>query len=66
MEQMIEDEDELEFQNMVNTLVISYHNIAVEEEYFNNFDESLLHYQNSVNSSEEYLGQTSQVTQHFR
>ena len=40
----------------INTLIISYHNIAVEEEYFKNYEEALLHYENSVNIAQEYLG----------
>ncbi|EAR88819.1 tetratricopeptide repeat protein (macronuclear) [Tetrahymena thermophila SB210] len=62
----IDDEEDLDYQNKINTLVISYHNIAAEEEYFLNYEEALIHYQNSVNTSEEYLGSQSKITQHFK
>ena len=50
----------------MNTLVISYHNIAAEEEYFLNYEEALIHYENSVNTAEEYLGTQSKITSHFK
>lgn len=58
----VDDEDDLDYQNKVNTLVISYHNIAAEEEYFLNYEEALIHYENSVNTAEEYLGSQSKIT----
>ncbi len=49
----------------INTLIISYHNIGVEEEFFQNYEEALMHYENSVNIAFEYLGENSKIAKHF-
>ena len=54
-----------EYINKATTLVISFHNVAAEEEYFQNFESAFLHYENSVNSSQQYLGADHRITQQF-
>ena len=61
-----DDEEDLDYQNKIHTLVISYHNIAAEEEYFGNYEEALLHYEYSLGAAEEHLGQNSKISEHFR
>ena len=43
-------------------MIISYHNVAAEEEYFMNYDEALLHYDQSGSLALEYLGQDHKTT----
>lgn len=43
-------------------MVISYHNVAAEEEYFMNYEEAYLHYDNSYKLAFEYLGEKNANT----
>lgn len=40
-----------EYMNKLTTMIISHHNVATEEEYFKNYDEALLNYENACKSA---------------
>ena len=42
-------------------MVISYYNVAAEEEYFNNYDEAYINYDNACTLAKEYLGENHQT-----
>ena len=51
-----------DYLNKATTLVVCYHNIAAEEEYFKNYDEALIHYENSCRIAEDHLGTMHKLT----
>ena len=42
-------------------MVISYYNVAAEEEYFNHYDEAYINYDNACTLAKEYLGENHQT-----
>ncbi|KAL4432101.1 hypothetical protein ABPG74_014355 [Tetrahymena malaccensis] len=60
-----EEEREDEFLQQVNTLGISYYNIAAELEYFQRWDEAHRHYEYSYTSTKKYFGEENCITLQF-
>ncbi|KAL4477761.1 hypothetical protein ABPG72_018935 [Tetrahymena utriculariae] len=60
-----EEEREDEFLQQVNTLGISYYNIAAEFEYFQRWDEAHRHYEYSYTSTKKYFGEENCITLQF-
>ena len=40
--------DENQMPQLVKTLALSYHRIALEEEYFSNYEEAFIHFENAL------------------
>lgn len=55
-----------EFIEKATSLAIAFHNVGVEEEYFQNFDKCLLNYGNSCQVAEDNLGANHRLTKKFR
>ena len=53
--------DDPEYLSVINSMVISYYNVAAEEEYFNNYDEAYINYDNACTLAKEYLGENHQT-----
>ena len=53
--------DDPEYLSVINSMVISYYNVAAEEEYFNNYDEAYINYDNAFTLAKEYLGENHQT-----
>ncbi|EAS03407.2 tetratricopeptide repeat protein (macronuclear) [Tetrahymena thermophila SB210] len=60
-----DEEREDEFLQQVNTLGISYYNIAAELEYFQRWDEAHRHYEYSYTSTKKYFGEDNCITLQF-
>eukprot|EP00828_Plagiopyla_frontata_P037060 TRINITY_DN48772_c0_g1_i1.p2 TRINITY_DN48772_c0_g1~~TRINITY_DN48772_c0_g1_i1.p2 ORF type:complete len:141 (+),score=30.94 TRINITY_DN48772_c0_g1_i1:230-652(+) len=54
-----------ELLDLVQVLAISYHNLANEEEYFNNYQNALSNYKASVEILAEYFGGDHVLTKKF-
>jgi len=46
--------------------VVCYHNIAVEEEYFKNYNEALIHFESSCSIAEDHLSADHKLTVQFK
>lgn len=49
----------------ISILSIAYHNLAVELEYLNRKDESIMAYKKAISFAKKYLGDDNALTKNF-